>query len=134
MEEKIGVFICTGYGIAEALDVDALSKVGDLESVLGLAAVATAQDLPAVADDLDRQRALDNTFASAKVLYEGHPVAAVAAADPQTAEQALRLIEVEYETLPAVIDVLQAAQPGAPLLHEGMTTHSLAGASAAPRP
>ena len=59
------------------------------------------------ADDTGRQYALDNTLASDKVLYVGHPVAAVAASDAQTAEQAVRLIDVDYEVLPAVVDVLE---------------------------
>jgi CO/xanthine dehydrogenase Mo-binding subunit len=102
------------------------------ESLPGVFAVVTAQDLPPAGDDAGRQRALDNTLASDKVLYVGHPVAAVAASEAQIAEQAARLIEVEYEILPAVVDVLEAAQPGAPLLHEEMTTRSLAGTGTTP--
>ena len=71
----------------------------------------------------------DNTLASEKVLYVGHAIAAVAASDPHTAEQAARLIDVEYEVLPAVTDVLDAAREDAPLLHEDMRTRSLAGTS-----
>ena len=102
------------------------------ESLPGVYAVITARDLPSAGDDTERQHALDNTLARDKVLYVGHPVAAVAASDNHLAEQAARLIEVEYEVLPAVVDVLEAARPGAPLLHEGMTTRSLAGTSATP--
>ncbi|MFQ5915832.1 MAG: xanthine dehydrogenase family protein molybdopterin-binding subunit [Nitrospinota bacterium] len=57
-------------------------------------------------------------FDPEKVRYLGDEVAAVAAADPDTAEEALSLIEVEYEELPAVFDVMEAIQPGAPLVHE----------------
>jgi CO/xanthine dehydrogenase Mo-binding subunit len=53
-----------------------------------------------------------------KVRYIGDPVAAVVAADRESAEEALELIEVEYEPLPAVFDPVEAAQPGAPLVHE----------------
>lgn len=53
-----------------------------------------------------------------KVRYVGDEVAAVAAVDPDTAAEALDLIEVEYEVLPAVFDPLEAMQPGAPLIHE----------------
>jgi len=123
-----GKILRSPHAHARLLGID----VSRAASLPGVYAIASAQDLPAADDDPDRQNALDNTFASAKVLYEGHPIAAVAAADAQIAEEALRLIEVEYETLPAVVDVLQAARPGAPLLHEGMTTRSLAGTSAAP--
>ena len=61
-----------------------------------------------------------NIMAREKVLYEGHPVAAVAATSKAIAEEALRLIEVDYEVLPHVIDVDEAMQPDAPLLFEDM--------------
>lgn len=53
-----------------------------------------------------------------KVRYVGDPVAAVAAVDEATAEQALALIEVEYEELPAVTSIDEALAPGAPLVHD----------------
>ncbi len=53
-----------------------------------------------------------------KALFEGDEIAAVAAVDEDTAEEALELIRVEYEELPAVFDPLDAMQPGAPLVHE----------------
>ena len=74
----------------------------------------------------------DNTLASDKVLYVGHAIAAVAARTSQIAEQATRLIEVDYEVLPAVVDVLEAIQDDAPLLHETMRTRSLAGQAQTP--
>src|SRR6266850_8523610 len=55
-----------------------------------------------------------------KVRHVGDPVAAVAALDLDAAEEALRLIEVEYEELPAVLDVHQALKPGATLVHESV--------------
>ena len=61
-----------------------------------------------------------NVMAREKVLYEGHAVAAVAATSAAIAKQALKLIKVDYEVLPHVIDVVEAMQPGAPLLHEDM--------------
>jgi CO/xanthine dehydrogenase Mo-binding subunit len=54
-----------------------------------------------------------------KVRHVGDPVVAVAAPDDAAAEEALELIDVEYEPLPAVFDVEEALQPGAPILHEG---------------
>ncbi len=53
-----------------------------------------------------------------KVRYVGDPIAAVAALDRQTAEDALELIEVEYEPLPAVLDVDLALRPDAPVIHD----------------
>ncbi|MFM9850877.1 MAG: xanthine dehydrogenase family protein molybdopterin-binding subunit [Hyphomicrobiaceae bacterium] len=59
-----------------------------------------------------------NVMARGKAHYAGHAVAAVAAASPKIAAQALKLIEVDYEVLPWVIDVDEAMLPGAPILHE----------------
>jgi len=55
-----------------------------------------------------------------KVRYIGDPVAAVAAIDEDTAEEALDLIEVEYEPLPAVFDPLEAIKEDAPQIHDGV--------------
>jgi carbon-monoxide dehydrogenase large subunit len=69
-----------------------------------------------------------------KVRYIGDKVAAVAAESRDAAEEALNLIEVEYEELPAVFDVLDAMKPGAPVLHddapsyEGAPAEIMAGA------
>jgi len=53
-----------------------------------------------------------------KVRYVGDAVAAVAAVDEATAEQALNLLEVEYEELPSVTSIDEALAPGAPLVHD----------------
>ena len=58
------------------------------------------------------------------VRYEGEPVAAVVAEDESVGAQALDLIEVEYEELPAATTLEQALAPGAPLVH---TSEPLAG-------
>jgi CO/xanthine dehydrogenase Mo-binding subunit len=72
---------------------------------------------PANLRDLSR-----NCMAIGKALYEGHAVAAVAAISPAIAEQALDLIEVEYEVLPHVMDVEAAMAPNAPVLHDDLFT------------
>ncbi|OGQ84044.1 MAG: hypothetical protein A3F90_14745 [Deltaproteobacteria bacterium RIFCSPLOWO2_12_FULL_60_19] len=66
---------------------------------------------------------LDYPMAVKKVRYAGEPVAAVVATDRYLAEDALELIDVEYEPLPAVTDVEEATRPGAPLLFEEMGTN-----------
>ncbi len=53
-----------------------------------------------------------------KARYVGDIIAAVAADSREIAEEAVALIEVEYEELPAVTDILEAAKPGAPIIHE----------------
>ena len=61
----------------------------------------------------------NQTFiATNKVRYEGEPIAAVTAENKALAQQALSLIEVEYEELPAVCDPRDSIAPGAPAVHE----------------
>jgi CO/xanthine dehydrogenase Mo-binding subunit len=57
-------------------------------------------------------------LAGERVRFIGDPVAAVAAATKREADEALDLIEVEYEPLPGVFDAVEAAAEGAPLVHE----------------
>jgi len=103
------------------------SKAAALPGVL---AVMTAADFGQIGEgvaDLGESTAnfqwmLDNVLASKKTLYKGHAVAAVAATDPHIAEDALDLIEVEYEVLPPVLNVHDAMAEHAPLLHDEMRT------------
>ena len=67
----------------------------------------------------------DNVLAGVKALYKGHQVAAVAAINPHVAEEALELIDVEYEVLPPVVDVREAMKSDAPLLHEDLRTDEM---------
>jgi CO/xanthine dehydrogenase Mo-binding subunit len=60
----------------------------------------------------------NNCMAAEKALYKGHAIAAVAATSLQVAEEALSLIDVEYEVLPAVVDLEDAMKDDAPILHE----------------
>jgi xanthine dehydrogenase molybdenum-binding subunit len=62
---------------------------------------------------------IDQYIFDHKVRFVGEGVAAVAAVSEEIAEEALGLIEVEYELLPAVFDVASALRPGAPLIHGG---------------
>ena len=93
--------------------------------------VVTAADLPELdvssEDAAAEQQIRDRVLASDRVLFVGHPVAAVAARTPTLAEQALDLIEVDYEVLTPVVDVLEALKEDAPVLHEDLRTRSLAG-------
>ncbi|MBN9010821.1 MAG: xanthine dehydrogenase family protein molybdopterin-binding subunit, partial [Rhizobiales bacterium] len=63
-----------------------------------------------------------NVMAREKALFEGHPVAAVAATSDSVARAALKLIKVDYEVLPHVIDVIEAMKPDAPIVEDGMIT------------
>ena len=97
----------------------------------GVMAVVTAADFPEVsaeAADLAEGANVNygfysrNVMAREKALYRGHAIAAIAAASPHLAEEALALIDVDYEVLPAVLNAEEALQPDAPLLHERLVT------------
>ena len=96
-------------------------------------AVSTYKDLANVEDRIEEvgedvytsmKYVRDNILASDKALYKGHAIAAVAAASPHAAEEALDLIDVEYEPLPPVTDVESALASDAAILHDHMTTAS----------
>jgi len=108
---------------------------GRAEALPGVHAIVTAADLPEAADLTTRlgesavnfKYLCDNNLASDKALYVGHAIAAVAATTPYIAEQAVQLIDVDYEVLPPVLNVREAMQADAPLLHQNLVTQSLAG-------
>ncbi|HVN88371.1 MAG TPA: xanthine dehydrogenase family protein molybdopterin-binding subunit [Candidatus Binataceae bacterium] len=95
----------------------------------GVVAVITGADFPEVggaAQEVGEGGPVNprflamNIMARGKVFYEGHAVAAVAASDRHTAEEALRLIEVDYEVLPTVRTVDDAMRPDATILHDDL--------------
>ncbi len=102
----------------------------------GVKAVVTSADLPQQKFEyigpervaVNFWHVTRNILAREKALYEGHAVAAVAAVSDAVAEEALRLIDVDYEVLPHVIDVDEAMAPGAPLLFEDMIPRNMEGA------
>jgi len=73
-----------------------------------------------------------NVMARDKVFYDGHAVAAVAATSERIAREAIKLIDVEYEILPHVLDPREAAGPDAPVLHDDQFTYSADGLSEKP--
>jgi xanthine dehydrogenase molybdenum-binding subunit len=90
----------------------------------GVYAVITGADLPEVKGVMaqvgelvvDTHYLSLNVMARDKVLYDGHPVAAVAAISKHVAEEALELIEVDYEVLPPVMTAEEAMKSDAPVL------------------
>ena len=104
--------------------------VSKAEALPGVFAIATNADFPRVESSTmsigegtaNPVWLIDNLLAGEKVLYHGHAVAAVAAVDQHTAEDACALIEVEYELLPAVVDVREAMLDTAPILHDDLRT------------
>ncbi|MEX2447073.1 MAG: xanthine dehydrogenase family protein molybdopterin-binding subunit, partial [Dehalococcoidia bacterium] len=96
----------------------------------GVHAVVIGTDFPDPNDDLvpsgpgtiERRYLIGNFIAIDKVVFYGHPVAAVAAESWHIAEDALDLIEVEYEVLPPVMSAPDAIKPDAPILHPQIRT------------
>ena len=80
----------------------------------GVKAVVTGADTPGYIGLYLKDR---HIFCTDRVRYVGDPVAGVVATSEEIAEEAARLVEVEYEELPAVLDPVAGAQPDAPLLH-----------------
>ena len=96
------------------------SKARELE---GVAAVLTYEDIPRVVYSTAGQSdpipgPLDTFSLDRKVRFVGDRVAFVAAETLEIAEKALELIEVEYETLPAILDTRESMQPGAIRIHD----------------
>jgi len=89
------------------------------EAMAGVLAVVTNDDLPTDGKEADLRR---NVLASDKALYKGHAVAAVAALSPHEAEEALSLINVDYEVLSPVLTVQEAMAENAAILHEDLRT------------
>lgn len=107
-----GKILRSPFPHARVLSIDT-SKARELT---GVRAVVTAEDTvkrPWGAFIQDQY-----PLAVEKVRYVGDEVAAVAAVDPDTAEEALSLIDVEWEELPAIFDPEAAMVEGAPLVHE----------------
>ena len=100
-------------------------------ALTGVKAVVTSAELPQPSGkvvDLGEGAMVNprflsnNCLAAGKALYKGHAVAAAAATSPHLAEEALSLIDVDYEVLPPVINVLDAMKEDVPVLHERMAT------------
>jgi xanthine dehydrogenase molybdenum-binding subunit len=88
----------------------------------GVVAVITGADFPECSTDaapiagehtVNVRHISYNVMARDKVLYDGHALAAVAATSPHIADEALRLIEVDYEVLPPVMTLDDAMKPDA---------------------
>jgi carbon-monoxide dehydrogenase large subunit len=98
------------------IDVSRARKLPGVKAVIAGADVSPRREGCALEDKpvLARERAL----------YSGEKVAGVAAVNRDTVEEALALIDVEYEELPAVFDPLEAIKPGAPVLHPDYASYN----------
>jgi 4-hydroxybenzoyl-CoA reductase subunit alpha len=99
------------HGIIRRLDVSRA------RALPGVVAVITGADVPDTWYGVSPAREDEQILAKDRVRYVGDEIAAVAAVDEETAERAMKLIEVEFEELPAVFDPQSAMAPGAPVIH-----------------
>ncbi len=121
------LIIRSPHGHARIRGIDASAAM----ALPGVAAVITAADIPEIAQlptresaDADELRpARHPALATDKACYAGQPVAIVLAENIYTAEDAVELVNVDYEILPAVIDPLEATAEGAPVIHEQLGTN-----------
>jgi len=107
--------------------------VSRAKALPGVEAVVTSADFPDPGNMIaelgegavNLRHLSSNCLARGKVHYKGQAVAAVAATSPHIAEEACKLIGVDYEPLPPVVDVRAAMKETAPLLHDDLFTESL---------
>lgn len=105
------------YPHARILSVD----TSEAKKLPGVYAVLSGRDVAELLDPMPRfcaEPVEQRAVALDKVRYTGEAVAIVAAESRYVAEDALELIQVEYEPLPAVLDAVAAMEPGAPLVHD----------------
>src|SRR5207249_1694928 len=124
--QRIGRVLRSAHPHARIVSIDTAKA----EALPGVKAVITRDDfadqpsefIPAGEMMMNYKGVVRNVMAREKALYEGHAVAAVAATSAAIARRALKLIDVTYDVLPHVIDVVEAMRPGAPLLHDDLFT------------
>jgi 4-hydroxybenzoyl-CoA reductase subunit alpha len=109
-----GKLLTSPHAHAEIVSIDT-SKA---EALPGVKAVITGKDVSDVQYGVSPARYDEYVLAKTKVRFVGDEIAAVAAVDEATAEAAVKLIEVDYRILPAVLDPFEALADGAPVIHE----------------
>ncbi len=109
-----GKILRSPFAHAKVLHVD----TSRAEKLPGVKGVVTGKDIPDRLYGIVPKARDEYALAKEKVRYIGDDVAAVCAIDPEMAEEAIELIKVDYEELPAVFDPLDAIKEGAPLVHD----------------
>lgn len=109
-----GKFLRSPYAHARILSLN----TQEAEALPGIVAILTSKDFADIDPYMGPGKNKDQPIiATDRVLYAGQPVAAVAALESATAAEALSRIAVEYEPLPAVIDIQEAIAERAPQIH-----------------
>jgi 4-hydroxybenzoyl-CoA reductase alpha subunit len=110
----IGAILPSPLAHAKIVNID----VSRAKKLPGVKAVLTARDISCIKFGHSPARYDETALADGKVRHVGDEVAAVVAIDEQTAKEAVELIKVEYEELPAVLDAFDALADGAPQVHD----------------
>ncbi len=103
-------------------------KTDKAEALPGVALVLTWKDIPRVpittaGQGYPEPSPYDDYLLDNKVRFVGDKIALVAAETVEVAEEALNLIEVKYEILPAIFDPRKSMRPGAPIIHDEKDSH-----------
>ena len=122
----VGKMLRSPHAHARILSID----ISSAEKLPGVKAIVTREDFSDLASEfvpagemmVNYRDITRNVMAREKVLYEGHALAAVAAVNAIVAREALALIQVDYEVLPHVLDVVEAMKPEAVLIQEDLLT------------
>ncbi|MDW7711049.1 MAG: 4-hydroxybenzoyl-CoA reductase subunit alpha [Deferrisomatales bacterium] len=109
-----GKILTSPHAHARILCID----TSEAERLPGVKAVITHRHVPSLKYGISPARWDENIFCIDKVRFVGDKVAAVACVDEETCYRALKLIRVEYEPLPAVLDFRRAMEEGAPQVHD----------------
>ena len=123
------LIIRSPHGHARIRSIDASAAL----ALPGVEAVITAQDIADIAQlptressDADEMHPPRHpALAVDKACYAGQPVAIVLADNIYTAQDAVDLVDIDFEILPAVIDPLTATDPGTPVIHEHLGTNQV---------
>lgn len=109
-----GKILTSPHAHAKIISID----TSEAEKLPGVKAVITHKDVPSLKYGISPARWDENIFCIDKVRFVGDKVAAVACIDEETCYKAMKLIKVEYEVLPAVLDPLTAMDEGQPQVHD----------------
>jgi len=109
-----GALLQSPHAHAKILNIDTSAA----KKLIGVKEVVTAKEASPIKFGLSPARYDEMMFCMEKVRYVGDEIAAVAAVDPDTAMEAISLIKVDYEELPAYFNIFDAMKEGAMLIHD----------------
>ena len=114
-----GRLVRSPHAHARIIGIDAAKAL----ALPGVKALVTGADTPGYIGLYLQDR---HIFATNRARYIGDPVAGVVATSEEIAEQACKLVDVEYDPLPAIFDPEEASEPDAPILHPDLGAYKVA--------